>query len=117
MENKNERAVYKLDFDCGRNGELRGLFIAKKNHVKILVDRKIEVYFGEVLGKHSEVCGPIESSEIIFVSDDENVIKVIEDNDLQNGFNPFDYTSSGLGREEFDDLTVGEIIEILEKES
>ena len=85
------KAVFKLSIDCGRSGELEGLFIATKEEVKQLLECDYEVYWGEVLGKHSEVYGKIEEKEIIFVSDDEAVIKVIEDHGLQNGFDPFDY--------------------------
>lgn len=85
------KAVFKLDVDCGRMGSLDGLFIATKEEVKQLLECPYEIYCGEVLGKHSEVYGKIEEKEIIFVSDDEAVIKVIEDHGLQNGFDPFDY--------------------------
>lgn len=85
------KAVFKLNVDCGRIGELEGLFIATKQEVKQLLECPYEVYFGEVLGKHSEVYGKIEEKEIIFVSDDENVIKIIEEHDLSGGFDPFDY--------------------------
>lgn len=85
------KAVYKLHFDCGRMGELNGLFVADTEKVRELIESGEEVYFGEVLGKHSEVCGPIEESDISLVSTDENVIKVIEEHDLENGYNPFDY--------------------------
>ena len=108
-----ENAVYKLKFDCGRQGELEGLFVAPRSHVKKLIESGINVYFGEVLGKHSEVCGPVEASEIIFVSDNPEVIKVIEEFDLQNGYNPFDYQVANTDREVFGDLSVGEAIAIL----
>lgn len=86
------KAVYKLHFDCGRMGQLDGLFIAEKEKVKELIDSGREVYFGEVLGKHSEIMGPIEEpDDITLVSEDEEVIRVIEENNLENGFNPFDY--------------------------
>lgn len=47
------KAIYKMDCDCGRMGSLQGVFIAEKEHVTVLLKKKIEVYFGEVLGKHS----------------------------------------------------------------
>lgn len=85
------KAVYKLHFDCGRMGELTGLFIADTEAVNKLIESGEEVYFGEVLGKHSEVCGPIEQADITLVSTEESVIKAIEEHGLENGFNPFDY--------------------------
>lgn len=85
------KAVYKLHYDCGRMGELTGLFIAQKEDVDKLIESGEEVYFGEVLGKHSEVCGPIEENDVTLISAEENVIKLIEEHGLENGFNPFDY--------------------------
>jgi hypothetical protein len=117
MENSNERAVYKLYLNCGRQGDLTGLFIAKKNHVKLLLENGLQVYFGEVLGKHSEIYCTIDEKQIIFVSDSQDVIDLIEKHQLENGFNPFDYTAINIGREDFEDLTILEIVEILEKET
>lgn len=85
------KAVYKLHYDCGRMGELTGLFIAEKEAVDKLIESGEEVYFGEVLGKHSDISGPIEKKDITLISTEENVIKLIEEHDLENGFNPFDY--------------------------
>ena len=116
MSKTNEKAVYKSNIDCGRMGNLEGLFVAKKSHVKLLCDSKIEVYFGEVLGKHSEIYGAMEKNDIIMISDELNVIEIIEKHDLENGYNPFDYTACNLKRDDFEGLTVLEIIEILEKE-
>lgn len=116
MENKKERAVYKLHFDCGRQGTLEGLFTAKKNHVKWLLESGAEVYFGKVLGKHSEVMGPIEEDDITLVSDDLNTIKVIEENGLQNGYDPFDYSVSNCERDEFNGMELSEVMVILDKE-
>lgn len=85
------KAVFKLNFGCGRMGKLEGLFIATKEEVAHLIECPYKVYFGEVLGKHSEVFGEIEEKEVTLVSDDPNVVKVVEDHSLTNGFDPFDY--------------------------
>lgn len=114
MENsETEKAVYKLNVNCGRQGNLTGLFIAKKSYVKKLIDDGIEVYFGEVLGKHSEIYGTIEEKEIIFVSDNSEVIKIIEEHELESGYNPFHYHTTGKEDEDenMEDATVEQIIE------
>lgn len=85
------KAIFKMNFSAGRMGDLSGIFIAEKNHVEILVNRKIQVYFGEVLGKHSEIYGTIDENEIKIVSDSPADIEVFERLDLSNGYNPFDY--------------------------
>ena len=47
------KALFKMDFDCGRMGNLEGVFIADTEDVEYLVNNKISVYFGEVLGKNT----------------------------------------------------------------
>ena len=94
----------------------KGIFIAKKNHIKILLENKLEVYFGDVLGEHSCCFGSLDDSDFIFVSDDIEVIKTIEDNNLEKGHNPFNYIGQNHGREDFEYLNILQIVEILEKE-
>lgn len=114
------KSLFKLQADCGRQGTLNGLFIAEKEHVDKLIESGIEVYFGEVLGKHSEVFGAMDESDIEFITSDVNVIEIIEKHDLCNGFNPFeqtvvnfDYESIGIAEEDEYGYatTVKEIIE------
>jgi hypothetical protein len=108
------KGIYKLNIDCGRMGQLDGVFIADKSHVRTLIEKKIEVYWGEVLGKHSEVFGVIEPSEIIMVSEDPNAIKVIEDLRLTSGYNPFNETAINFeyeGIEDADGMTIQELVE------
>lgn len=112
-----KRAIYKMNFDCGRDGNLTGVFIAQKNHIEILINHKIKVYFGEALGKHSDVYGSIDREEITLLTDDESAIKIVEQYNLENGYNPFHYQSFNEEREDFEDLSILEIVKILEKES
>ena len=88
---KSMKGLYKFHFDCGRMGELVGLFTQEVSEMDKLVNSKQEVYFGEVLGKHSEVYGEIGEDDYTLVTTDENVIKVVEDYGLENGYNPFDF--------------------------
>lgn len=60
------KAIFKMNLDAGRQGSLEGIFSAEKEHVKILVEQEIEVYFGEVLGKHSEIHGTVEGARYLF---------------------------------------------------
>lgn len=108
------KAIYKMNFNCGRQGSLQGTFVAKKEHVKILVDNKIEVYFGEVLGKHSEVYGSIEPEEIEMVSDDEKTVELFITNNLSSGYNPFEYPSINFEHEGIDDIEDMELLKICE---
>lgn len=115
------KAVYKMHVDCGRMGELEGVFVATKKQVEKLLSSGVEVYFGEVLGKHSEIYGSIEKKEIKLISDEQNVVDVIEKHELQSGYNPFEYTSVNFDHESIgldEDCSVGEIIDkLIEKEA
>jgi hypothetical protein len=76
-------------WDYGRQGVIQGLFIAKKKEIKALIGK--EVYFGEILGKHSEVYGKINKKDITFITKDKKVIEIINEYDLLNGYNPLDF--------------------------
>lgn len=109
------KGIYRLNFNCGRQGTLNGIFIAEKEHVKILIENKIEIYFGEVLGKHSEIFGPIADDELVFISDNSEAIKIIEDLGLENGYNPFNYTALNFEHEgiESGEWTIKDLVQKL----
>lgn len=113
-----ELAIYKFYSDCGRMGSLEGLFVADKSRVKILTENKIEVYFGEVLGKHSEIYGEIDKDEMKIISDNEEIVNLFIENEISSGFNPFHYSVinfsiEGKEDEDYDDLTVNQAIDLL----
>lgn len=80
-----KQCLWSFYWDCGRQGEVEGLFKATKEEVENAIGK--EVYFGEILGKHSEVFGTIEEGEIELVSD--NSIEVM--NATESGYNPLEY--------------------------
>ena len=84
-----KEGIYKFYVDCGRMGDVQGLFIATADEVKSILGERI--YFGEILGKHSEVVLTIEKENITFVTDDENFVGLFKKYDLTSGHNPFDY--------------------------
>ena len=84
--------LYKYLLDCGRHGELDGLFVATPEQIKRIIGQ--EIYFGEVLGKHSEVIATIEAHEITEILDDEQVVlKLVEAVGGYTicGYNPLDF--------------------------
>jgi hypothetical protein len=89
--NNPKKAIYKFYQDHGCMGSLEGIFVADPEEVKRLINSQKEIYFGEVLGKHSEISGVITEGEITTVSDDPKVVKLFEDHDLSSGYCPFDY--------------------------
>lgn len=115
------KALYRLKFDCGRQGCLEGVFVADTEDVKYLVKNQVSVYFGEVLGKHSEIYGPVEQKEIELITTEENVIEVVEKYGLSTGYNPFEYLCAD-GMEDvpengvdWNDCTVQEYIDFMRK--
>ena len=62
--------LYNFHFDCGRQGTLNGMFAVDARGeaaLDALIASRREVYFGEVLGKHSEVSGPIDPGDVSMV--------------------------------------------------
>jgi len=84
-------AIYKMTIDFGRMGDLDGVFVADTDDVKKLIKSGQEIYFGEVLGKHSDVSCAIQNKHLTLVTTDEAFIELFEKYDLSNGYNPFDY--------------------------
>lgn len=83
--------LYEFNCDCGRMGELEGRFLATEEESKAIIGK--DVYFGEVLGKHSEISGKIEEHEISLLSDNQEFLNMAKNLDinLESGFNPLDY--------------------------
>jgi len=94
------RNLYKFSWDCGRAGEVDGLLTATPEQIAGIVGKG--VYFGEILGKHSEVYGLAQAEEFTLVTDDQTFIAKMEelfappfeDGDGPKclfGYSPFDY--------------------------
>lgn len=112
-----KKGIYKFSIDFGRSGDLQGVFIATDQQVKKLISSKIEVYFGEILGKHSEFWSAIEKKHIKLLTEDIHAIEVVEKYDLSNGINPFKYSFINFEIEgvDIEDMTVGVVIDLLIK--
>ena len=86
----NKKIMWEFHFDCS-DGYLYGLFLATRKEVQDLIQSGRKIYFGEVCGKYSEICGPVEKSDVSVFSDDDYVIQHTE----PFGYNPFDYMLDG----------------------
>jgi hypothetical protein len=80
------KKLYRFTLDCGRQGELDGLFIEDEKEVERAIGKR--VYFGEVLGKHSEICGDLEEEDFEVVTDDQDFIKKFDELIGWFGWNP-----------------------------
>ena len=83
------KGIYRFYVDFDRMGELEGIFISTEEEVDNIIGKK--VWFGEVLGKHSEVGGVIEEGEIELITEDIGPVSMFNDYALETGFNPFNY--------------------------
>lgn len=90
MSNK---VIYKFYWDCGRVGDIDGLFIATEEEVTAQIGE--EVYFGEVLGKHSEIYGTLNAEDLTVVSDIQSEVEVVSwvfaGATTLAGYNPLEY--------------------------
>ena len=84
------RHLYEFRWDCSRMGRLLGLFVAEEKEVEDAIGK--QVYFGEVLGKHSEIEGELEKDDVCIKSSDENFInQFVEIIGMSFGRNPLEY--------------------------
>lgn len=85
------RKLYRFFWDCGRMGDVEGLFVATPEQIEKSLGK--DVYFGEILGKHSEIYGTLEDGDLDVVSEDQEFIDKLTDLLSENvsGYNPLDH--------------------------
>lgn len=97
------KGFYSFYWDYGRMGDVSGVFIADEVDVKNIIGKN--VYFGEILGKHSEVYGIVEEKDIELKTNDQAFISKFEGimgEDWSSGYNPLDYYE-GDEEDEYED--------------
>lgn len=88
------RVIVQFYWDCGRMGEVEGIFTCEKEHLEKAYGK--EVYFGEILGKHSEISGELNAEDITILTDDQDFIRKFEEilgAGTVSGYNPLEYIS------------------------
>jgi hypothetical protein len=87
-----DKVLVEFDWYCGRMGSVQGLFITYPSVLKSAYGK--HVYFGEILGKHSEIEGTIDEKDFTVVSQDQDFINkladVIKSTNI-SGYNPLEY--------------------------
>jgi hypothetical protein len=86
------RVIAKFYWDCGRMGYLESIFTCTREELEKAIGQ--EVYFGEVLGKHSEISGQLDKSDVTILSDDQEFIAKFESvlgSGTISGHNPLEY--------------------------
>ena len=99
------RKLYRFFWNCNRNEDLEGLFIAEDRRVDQAIGK--DLYFGEVLDKHSEVYGPLGAEDLEVKSEDQNFIATLAQvmfgrADAQgtiSGYSPLEYMEEELDKE------------------
>lgn len=84
----NDKLLVRYSVDFGRMGDLEGLFVTTHEEMTAALGK--EVYWGEVLGKHSEVYHDLQIEELKVVTDDQDFIaKLVQYvGTTVSGFNP-----------------------------
>lgn len=86
-----KRILVEFFWDCGRMGDVIGLFVTTQKDLDEAYGK--EVYFGEILGKHSDVYGTFEEKDIKVISEDSIFIEQLTHllGDDISGYNPLNY--------------------------
>lgn len=92
------RKLYSFFCDCGRMGDVEGLFIAEESEVDSAIGSQVR--FGEILGKHSDISGTLSSVDLKVISDEQDRIDWLLGiiGPTVSGYNPLEYV-----RQEEDD--------------
>lgn len=117
---KMSKYLYEFTLDCGRQGYIESVFIATEEDVKSIIGKR--VYFGEVLGKHSEIECTLKKEDFRKIEGvSQNTLVELEDifpqacdyNDVTiiSGHNPFEYLEEEYEDEDEDDEDIDESYE------
>ena len=88
-EDAKEELLFGFHWDCGRMGSVESKFVATQAAVDAVIGRFL--YFGEILGKHSEVSGTLDTKDFTVVSSDFATVQNFKKTVGSTGHNPFDY--------------------------
>ena len=94
--------LYKFHWDCGRNGDVEGIFIEDEEVVKKYIGK--HVYLGEALGKHSDVNGTLDEGDIKVLTDDQEFINKCSEYGIgRMGYKPIHYIMDAEADGRYDD--------------
>lgn len=86
------KKLFKFHWDCGRMGDVEGVFVADDGDVEKAIGKR--VYFGEILGKHSDIFGTLDAKDLTVVTDNQDFIeKAVRYGIGSTGHNPLHYLS------------------------
>lgn len=85
----NSPALWRFHWDMGRQGNVEGVFVATQGEITEALDKR--VYFGEVLGKHSDVHGVLEEVDLTMLTAEPAAVDAFQRYVKTSGYNPLDY--------------------------
>jgi len=85
------KKLFSFHVDAGRNGDITGLFISTEEEVTAIVGT--DVYFGEILGKHSDVELTLQPDHFTVLEVEDSTVEDLQHTigNTVSGYNPFDY--------------------------
>lgn len=84
------KKLYRYNLYCGRMGSIDSVFVADDEEMKKALGKRI--YFGEVLGKHSEIVDEeFSESSLEVLSEEQSVCDIIEEHIGSTGHCPLNY--------------------------
>ena len=88
--------LYQFSWDMNRGGSVEGVFTADPEIINASIGK--DVYFGEILGKHSEVYGGLDKTDVVQLDVSDEFVKEFN-KQFPNGFgyNPLNYLSEDRG--------------------
>ncbi len=86
------KKLYKFGWYWGRGFDVTGMFVADEEDVKKAIGKHIS--FGEVCGKHSDMCGKLQEDDLEAISEDQEflckLVNVMGSSNI-SGYNPLEY--------------------------
>ncbi|GCD11706.1 hypothetical protein [Clostridium tagluense] len=85
------KKLYKFYSSCNTSGSVEGIFIADEKIIKSAIG--CNVWFGELLGKNSNIYGTLEKEDLTIINVSDITINEMEEVLGTNisGYNPLDY--------------------------
>lgn len=85
------KTLYEFYQDCGHMGSVEGRFFATPEEIEACLGKT--AYFGDILGKHSDVAVGLRAENFKVLTDDSTFIALAEklNIDLNSGYNPLEY--------------------------
>lgn len=84
-----DKILYKFHWDCGRQGAVGGTFVSTKEEISKNIGK--QVYFGEILGKYSEIYGDLDEDDLSILTEDQDFIEKFIELGISSGYNPLEY--------------------------